>query len=94
MTRSEHTGDDQMYEVRPPDDEIARSIRALFAAEERPNPATVALRVVNGRVHLGGVAASPEERDLAIELARSVPGVVEVLDEFVTMPAAGQDRPA
>jgi osmotically-inducible protein OsmY len=80
-----------MDEVRRPDDEIARSVRALLGAGGFSNPTNVAVRVVNGRVHLGGVVASQEERDLALELARSVAGVVAVADEFVELPTAARD---
>jgi osmotically-inducible protein OsmY len=43
---------------------------------------------VNGRAHLGGVVVSREEHELALELARSVAGVVAVVDELVELPTA------
>lgn len=62
------------------DDEIARDLEALLAAEPGP-PSPYRVTVRDGVVDLAGLP-DPVDRRLATLLARSVPGVLEVrLDE-------------
>jgi hyperosmotically inducible protein len=62
-----------------------RAVAARVRATLKANPATTAVdldvRASNGQVHLAGVVGSEEEREAAVTVARSVRGVVSVVDD-------------
>lgn len=68
------------------DEDIGQNIHDLFALDRRLNPANIRLHVANGKVFLSGVVTSHDERRLAGDLARCVPGVAEVVNEIVAVP--------
>jgi osmotically-inducible protein OsmY len=76
-----------MNELLTTDEEIEQRIRDLFGTDERLNTAHVRVRVTDGSVHLSGFVMTEEERELAAELARSVPGVRAVVSELHALPA-------
>lgn len=73
------------------DENLYHGILALFAIDQQIASASLRVGVLNGIVHLAGMVASPETRNLAAELARSVPGVRGVVNRIE---APGAPRPA
>ena len=62
---------------------ITDQIRAKYADDPRiPHPVEVALAERAGTVTLRGSVGSPHQRVAAVEIAKSVPGVREVVDEL------------
>jgi CBS domain-containing protein len=77
-----------------PDGEIAADIREIFAEILPADPQAVTVTVHNGLVTLTGIPGRQDDQDLlpvAIRLARSVDGVVDVRDK---LGEPAQDRPA
>jgi osmotically-inducible protein OsmY len=63
------------------DDQIIDNVRAALAADSRlPHPAEVAVSAQNGTVTLRGSVRSPHQRRVAVEVAKSLPDVHEVVD--------------
>ena len=62
---------------------ITENVRAALARDPRlPHPAEVAVAERNGTVALRGSVRSLHQRRVAVEVAKSVPGVREVADEL------------
>jgi osmotically-inducible protein OsmY len=63
------------------DKQISKKIRAVF--RKHPDVCTgVGARTKDGVVYLSGATSTPYERDNAEALAKSVPGVEQVVDEL------------
>jgi hypothetical protein len=65
-----------------PDENLRAAILAIFAADSRTAYADIRVGVLNGIVHLAGVADSLSERSAAEELAGHVPGVRGVVNRI------------
>lgn len=66
---------------------ITERIRARFERDEHvPHPAAIAVGERAGAVTLRGTVASPRQRDVAVHIAKSIPGVTFVSDELVLDP--------
>jgi osmotically-inducible protein OsmY len=64
-------------------EEIIDEIRATLERDRRiPHPAAVAVSEQEGTVSLRGTVASPQQRQAAVEIAKSVAGVQGVADEL------------
>ena len=64
------------------DEEIERDIEAALRRDSRVDAEDITVSVDGGIVRLGGVADSLREQDAAIDDARGVLGVLEVIDEI------------
>jgi len=64
------------------DDEITKSVRDRFAADEYLKGTSVRVRADNGMVTLMGTVSTIKARERAAELARKVPGVRAVRNEL------------
>jgi osmotically-inducible protein OsmY len=73
------------------DEDLYKSILALFATDQRSASANLRVGVLNGIVHLAGVVASLETRIAAAELAGRLPGVRGVVNRIE---APGAPSPA
>lgn len=82
----------------PPQPAVEQTLPALTARLERSgrirfqSPVAVALR--EGTAILQGVVASEHDRELAEQLARLEPGVLQVQNELVVLPAGASTGPA
>jgi osmotically-inducible protein OsmY len=77
------TGNQQRSICMPNDKVIIEEVRAALARDPRlPHPAEVAVAEQNGTVALRGSVRSLHQRRVAVEVAKSVPGVRELADEL------------
>jgi hyperosmotically inducible periplasmic protein len=65
---------------------ITGRIETLYTLNRHLNPFSINTDVDNGIVHLTGMVESNVDRDLAVELAKNVDGVVEVKSELKIEP--------
>lgn len=77
--------------IQNTDEKLRAAILSRFAADDRTAFANLRVGVLNGIVHLAGMAASIETRILAAELAEEVAGVRGVVNRIE---APGAPSPA
>ena len=77
--------------IQNTDEKLLAAILSRFAADNRTAYANLRVGVLNGIVHLAGMAASIETRILAAELAEEVAGVRGVVNRIE---APGAPSPA
>jgi osmotically-inducible protein OsmY len=66
---------------------IGDEIRAKYVRDPRiPHPGEVAVSERAGAVTLRGTVTTPQQRHVAVEIAKSVPGVRDVYDELSVDP--------
>jgi osmotically-inducible protein OsmY len=69
---------------------ITGKIETIYTLNRHLNPFSINTNVNNGMVHLTGVVESNIDRDLAVELAKNVDGVVEVKNELTIEPESAR----
>lgn len=73
------------------DADLAQDIRDLLGYSPDVNNANVDVYVNHGVARLRGIVATPNARTVAERIARSVPGVADVVNELtVAVPGQGQ----
>lgn len=75
------------------DEALALAIASKLATDERTVDADVRCEVFLGVVNLKGVVHGPEQHRVVVEIAKSVPGVLNVVDLLVVK-AGSPARPA
>jgi hypothetical protein len=78
-----------------PSEEIAQRLAERLRAEEQRGKlrgSRLDAQVVGGQVVLQGRAADADQRELAVEIARRVPGVEKVIDSLTIGPPAAGDH--
>jgi hyperosmotically inducible protein len=98
-TQASAEGEEQLTQAVK-DAWIDGRLEAVYALNAHLNPFTIDTEVEQGVVHLGGTVESDIDRDLAIELAKGIDGVVEVRSDLAVEAdartaadrAAGPDR--
>ncbi|MDO9303644.1 MAG: BON domain-containing protein [Anaerolineales bacterium] len=78
--------------IQTTDEKLRAAILSRFAADERTAFANLRVGVLNGLVHLAGVAATIEIRIAAAELAESLPGVRGVINRIESPGAPSPSR--
>jgi hyperosmotically inducible periplasmic protein len=69
---------------------ITGKIETIYTLNRHLNPFSINTDVENGMVHLTGMVESDIDRDLAVELARNVEGVVEVRSDLTLEPVTAR----
>ena len=97
MTSKHARGARRRGRVRPPlgqpfpesrtDQDLTQNVRDLLAFSQEVNVANVEVHTNYGVVTLRGAVASADEREAAERIARSVPGVVDVVNQIVAVPS-------
>jgi osmotically-inducible protein OsmY len=65
------------------DQALAEMVRTAVMQDKRIGGQAIALRVVDGEVYLKGIVDTDEQRELAVLVARGIPGVRQVhIDEL------------
>jgi osmotically-inducible protein OsmY len=70
---------------------ITGKIETIYTLNRHLNPFSINTDVDNGMVHLTGMVESDIDRDLAVELAKNVDGVVEVNSELTIEPETARE---
>lgn len=70
------------------DTAITTSVKAKFAEDKTVSAMRINVETLKGVVQLSGFATTAQERDRAIELARTVKGVTSVKDAMQIQPKA------
>jgi hypothetical protein len=78
--------------IQTVDDKLRAAILSIFAKDDRTAYANLRVGVLNGLVHLAGVAASIEIHIAAAELAQSLPGVRGVINRIEAPGAPSPSR--
>ena len=72
------------------DEALSGKVRDALARDKRTGGQAIAVRVAQGEVLLKGIVDSEDQRDLAVLVARGIPGVRHVnADELRVREAAG-----
>ena len=80
------TGGEGHAPAQRSDPELTEAVKAALALQPGIDERYFTVHTINGVVHLFGIAASPAERDLALEAARTVAGVQDVEDDIQINP--------
>ena len=68
------------------DSAITTAVKARFAEDKTVNAVAISVETLKGTVQLSGFAKSTAERNRAVEIARTTPGVKAVKNDIVIRP--------
>ena len=68
------------------DSAITTAVKAKFAEDKTVNAVAIGVETLKGTVQLSGFAKSTAERNRAVEIARTTPGVKAVKNDIVIRP--------